>query len=1066
MTERNVALTTGQVLPAIATKPKSKEEEHDDDQPQILPILQELKDERVVSDTRVNDKDTEPSMPVNEEVKAERRRLSFQAISESSESDLTPSPSNRFQRRRLKVTHVSSSSEDIKTESPDSSDDDEEFIRKQIMGMVDEEEMSLSDNEKGNDLANEGVDKEAELDNTTVSAKPLLREGSIDNEDNSASKISLPKTEPATAQDVPETLPSTTFRKAIPVMRQRQSTDEEVESITESLSKGSSSVQVSSFTPGSSPTSASSLEEDSDSSPSHRKVSGDKRRRKGKHRQPTQLLSTIEDSSEEEKFGKDKDEIRAHGQPLSPAEDVSSSEDLRQVTIADETNRPSSSEYYASIESEAEARQAVQRGRKPSPTVIPYTPTDPFEDSESFSYSMKSAEEVFEEIIQKTIPGESPDIEPLYGGMSIEDYLYESLVEEPDIKLSESQEEEPIQNTGFEFNKKLRSPEEVYEEMMQKKRELMMIEQEFQQAQTAMECSPTGASASEPPSVAETCVVTMPMEETCLTEQIDIPITGTETSNELTTKKKKRPAPPRPTEPPKRTDVTFFPSTPSVSIGFVRPMVPQDPALRKSLFPIPDLKITQCSSGEEEDDSLADEYGVGISSDITPSDDSDTKEDPSMSPTLSETTDVEPICVVCEIPEPKPIPTPISAPELTSSPSPVSPASPATSPATPDSSLFSNATSSSPFQAQTPLSSDSTPLSTPTPPTSFVTQSPAEVSPPSPATIGAVPSSGDSIVTIPDVVSDPSKAQTIAAVQVKPSTTVLPTQIPVEISPVPVVVQMPDLVSSPSQFPMEAPAVTQTSAPRPVPVVVSARPTALVTSRPVTFSTPTSAHVVSGSVTLASCPGPVIVQMPDLVSTTSPISPRTPLPVSALVTTPAQAQAKVVHSVPVQPAVPSMSPMVVPALTQTAQLSGSAPASTAIVKKKVPPPPPPRSTSVSLPEPNTELPLVKTVQRVTPAVTTTIAMETTVAGQSMHSVVVDIQPRMEDIQSNSGDVPHIVTPTRQGHVVFIVPSGGKQISVWTNPTKYSEHRVNDFNCFSAKEYSNSHRPCFRCTQCS
>ncbi|CAB1423125.1 unnamed protein product [Pleuronectes platessa] len=299
---------------------------------------------------------------------------------QSSESDLTPSPSKTVQRRRLKVAHVSSSSEDIKTESPDSSDDDEEFIRKQIMGMVNEEEMFLSDDEKGNDLANQVVDKESEFDNTAVTTKPLLIEGSIDNEEKSARKISLPKMDTATAQVVPETLPSTTFRKAIPVMKQRQSTDEEVESITESLSKGSSSVQVSSFTPGSSPTSASSLEEDSDSSPSHRKVSGDKRHRK---------------------------------------------EDLRQVTIMDETNRPSSSEYYASVESEAEARQAVQRGRKPSPTVIPYTPTDPFEDNLKIT-QCSSGEEEDDSLADEYGVGISSDITPSDDSDTKEDPVNES----------------------------------------------------------------------------------------------------------------------------------------------------------------------------------------------------------------------------------------------------------------------------------------------------------------------------------------------------------------------------------------------------------------------------------------------------------------------------------------------------------------------------------------------------------------------------------------------------------------------------------------------------------------
>lgn len=1013
------------VSPVIITELESKVTEHYEDQPQILPMTQELNHGQVATDT-------EPSKSVKEDFKPERRRLSFQAMNESSESELTPSPSPKAQRRRLKVTNVSSSSEDIKTESADSSIEDEEFIRKQIMGMGDEEEMSLSEGEKEKNLADEEDIKEAELDNASVTAKTLLEKGTVDNKD-SPDREALPKTGTATTQDVPETITSTTLKKAIPVMRQRQSTDEEVESITESLSKGSSSVQASSFTPGSSPTSASSLEEDSDSSPSHRKVRGDKQHRKGKHRQPTQPLPTIEDSSEEEKMREedksrnDKDERRGYGQPLSPTEDGSSTEDLRQVTVIDETNRTSGSEYSASIESEPEARRAVQRGRKPSPTVIPYIPSDPFKEENIVTRSLKSAEEAYEEIIQKTkaIPGESPpDIEPLYGGMAIEDYLYESLVDEPEIKMSEFQEEQAKQDSSAESHKKLRSPEEVYEEMMQKKRELMMIEQEFEQAQTAMEYSLSGASLTS--SVAESCVVTMPTDETPLSGQTDVPLSVTEPSIEASMKKKKRPAPPRPSEPPKRPEVTVVPSTPSGAISFVRPMVPQDPALRKALFPIPDLKITQCSSGEEEDDSLADEYGIGISSDITPSDDSDTK-DPSISPPLSDTTEMDPICVVCEIPEPKPIPTPISAPELTTTPSPVSPVSPPTSPATPDSSLASNATSSSSFQAQTPLSSDSIPLSTPTPPPSFEMQSPSEISPTSPITISSVPSTGGSIsypttttviVPIPDVVSDPSKAQMAAEVQVKASAIEFSTHAPVDMpTPEPVVVQMPDLVSSPSQAPVSA-TVTQVSGRSPAPVVVSAPPTALVTARPVAVSTPASAHVVSAYGTLASGPGPVIVQMPDLVSTTSPISTQTPLPVSAVVTTPAQAQAKVVHSIPVQRALPSMSPVVVPA----PQASAPAPASTTIVKKKVPPPPPPRSTSVSLPEPHTEQLPVRTVQHVTPTVPTTIPMETTVASQPMQSVVVDIQPRMEAMPPDSMSVPQIVTQTRQGHVVIIVPS--------------------------------------------
>lgn len=1010
-------------------KGKFKAEEQDENVPQILPISQEHEDEQVVTDASKNDVSVIQSMAVKEEVKSERRRLSFQAMEESTESEPTPSPSPKVQRRKLEVSNVSSSSEDIKTESTDSNIEDEDFIRRQIMGMGDEEEMSISDDEKERKLTNEEALKDVELDNTTVTLKSLSRKGSVDKDDGPATPKALPK---ATTESTP-TPPSTTFKKAIPVMRQRQSTDEEVESITDTLSKGSSSIQASSFTPESSPTSASSLEEDSDSSPSHRKIR-DKHHRKGKHRQPTQPLPTIEDSSEdekrrEEKSKKDKDQAWAHGERQFPTEEVSSTEDLRQVTVIEETSRTSGSEYSASMESEQEARQAVQRGRKPSTTVIPYIPSAPFDERDIVTKPLKSAEEAYEEIIQKTkaIPGESPpDIEPLYGGMAIEDYLYESLVEEPEINISVSIEEELEQDTGSESLKKLRTPEEVYEEMMQKKRELIMIEQEFHLAQTAMESSPVGVS----PLVLDTCVVTMPTEDISIPAETITPHTP-ETPTEVPVKKKKRPAPPRPTEPPKRTEVTFVPSTTTRSIGFVRPMIPQDPALRKDLN-IPDLKITQCSSGEEEDDSLAEEYGVGISSDITPSDDSETKDDPSISPPLSEAAEMEPICVVCEIPEPKPIPTPISAPELTTTPSPVSPVSPPTSPATPNSSLDSNGTSSSSFQAQTPLSPESTPMSTPTPPPLFVTQSPLGITSPSPPTTVVLPSGPQVsypttttvVVTIPDVVSDQAKAQSITTDRVKasPATTQTPAQVEMSTS-VPVVVQMPDLVSSPSQMPIEAPAVIQVSAPSSMSVVASVQSTAQVVDvRVPGLSSTASAPYVSASDTLSSSAGPVIVQMPDLVSTTSPISAQTPLPVSALVTTPAQAQAKVVHSVPVRPAIPYISPGAVPTPAQTTHAPAPISASTTIIKKKVPPPPPPRSTSVTLPESNTGLSTVRTSQHVTPALTTTAASGTTLAAKPMQSVVVDIQPRMEEMHPDDVAVPQIVTPTRQGHVVIIVPS--------------------------------------------
>ena len=80
----------------------------------------------------------------------------------------------------------------------------------------------------------------------------------------------------------------------------------EMESLTDSpedrsRGEGSSSLHASSFTPGTSPTSVSSLDEDSDSSPSHKKGES-KQQRKARHRSHGPLLPTIEDSSEEEEL--------------------------------------------------------------------------------------------------------------------------------------------------------------------------------------------------------------------------------------------------------------------------------------------------------------------------------------------------------------------------------------------------------------------------------------------------------------------------------------------------------------------------------------------------------------------------------------------------------------------------------------------------------------------------------------------------------------------------------------------------------------------------------------------
>uniref|UniRef100_S4RPS7 Zinc finger piccolo-type domain-containing protein n=1 Tax=Petromyzon marinus TaxID=7757 RepID=S4RPS7_PETMA len=172
----------------------------------------------------------------------------------------------------------------------------------------------------------------------------------------------------------------------------------EMESLTDtaedrSQGDGSSSYPAaSSMTPGSGTSpSVSSLEEDSDGSPSRRRKPEEvKKQRKPKHHSHGPQLPTIEDSSEEDelreeeellkeqeklreqelqqrknlgrKSKRDKEELRAQRRRrsraspsnLSPIEDASPTEELRQAAEMEELHRSSCSEYSPSIESEPE----------------------------------------------------------------------------------------------------------------------------------------------------------------------------------------------------------------------------------------------------------------------------------------------------------------------------------------------------------------------------------------------------------------------------------------------------------------------------------------------------------------------------------------------------------------------------------------------------------------------------------------------------------------------------------------------------------------------------------------
>uniref|UniRef100_A0ACB8EIF2 Uncharacterized protein n=1 Tax=Sphaerodactylus townsendi TaxID=933632 RepID=A0ACB8EIF2_9SAUR len=202
-----------------------------------------------------------------------------------------------------------------------------------------------------------------------------------------------------------------------------------------------------SYTSGTSPTSISSLEEDSDSSPSRRqRLEEVKQQRKARHRSHGPLLPTIEDSSEEEelreeeellreqekmreveqqrirstarKTKRDKEELRAQRRRersktppsnLSPIEDASPTEELRQAAEMEELHRSSCSEYSPSVDSEAEgfdviASKLYKSGSEYSlPTFMSlYSPTEKTSSSGyPSSKPLKSAEEAYEEMMRK-----------------------------------------------------------------------------------------------------------------------------------------------------------------------------------------------------------------------------------------------------------------------------------------------------------------------------------------------------------------------------------------------------------------------------------------------------------------------------------------------------------------------------------------------------------------------------------------------------------------------------------------------------------------------------------------
>ncbi|KAM9334448.1 protein piccolo [Symphorus nematophorus] len=542
----------------------------------------------------------------------------------------------------VRADSLDDSSESFGKESP-MSGDDEEFIRKQIMEMSENEDASPSDEENlvrrkiREDEKKQMEQKKTEAVERSSSGKArrLTKKSTIspDDEDkqlqSSLDKPDIDKEEgPKLKEEEGQT--GTAVRKfqtmelnstSSPMRIPNDDGEPEMESLTDSpddrsRGEGSSSLHASSFTPGTSPTSLSSLDEDSDSSsPSNIRSGEGKQHRKAKHRQPGQMLPTIEDSSEEEelreeeellreqekqkgsgkKSKKDKEEIRAQRRRerpktppsnLSPIEDASPTEELRQEAEMEEIRRSSCSDFSPSIESDPEGFEihaakiaAVQKTYQLPTSVSLHSPTDDQSTDKKQKKTLKSADEAYEEImLRATSPtvdkGEiQPGKESLYGGMLIEDYAYASLIDNSTADLGE-----PEKIVVPAQPKKLRSPDEVYEDMIKKRKEFMQLEQEYQKMQPKKE-------TTTPEIVLQPAENTFSKGSSITLGKDGKPLLDAETAYEELMKRVLTPGT-SPTQPGPEVEAT---------------------ASRRALHPIPDLKVTQCSSGElsSDDESIS-----------------------------------------------------------------------------------------------------------------------------------------------------------------------------------------------------------------------------------------------------------------------------------------------------------------------------------------------------------------------------------------------------------------------------------------------------------------------------
>ncbi|XP_032444886.1 protein piccolo isoform X2 [Xiphophorus hellerii] len=594
----------------------------------VLPILESQ------VDTEQEEKQTDT---LKTRRKLEVLPLSPDSPSSEEDKDLSEKNAKSPGKKKLlvpidvKADSLDDSSESFGKESP-MSGDDEEFIRKQIIEMSENEDASPSDEESlvrrkiRDDEKKQNEKKETVQKSISGKTRRLTKKTTISPDDDddvqeittSADKSDIVKEDEKEQKEEEDQRISAprklqTFELNVtssPICIPSADGEPEIESLTDSpddrsRGEGSSSLHASSFTPGTSPTSLSSMDEDSDSSPSHVRTGEVKQHRKAKHRQTGQMLPTIEDSSEEEelreeeellreqekqkgsgkKSKKDKDEIRAQRRRehtktppsnLSPIEDASPTEEQRQEAEMEEIRRSSCSDFSPSIESDPEGFEIhaakigeVQKTYQLPISVSLHSPTDDQNPDKSQKKALKSADEAYEEIMLKA---KSPTVdtgeiqsekETVYGGMLIEDYVYPSLLDNSFDREETEKMSVPVEP------KKLRSPDEVYEDMIKKRKEFMQLEQEYENIKPKNE-------TPNPKIVFQPAESTFPQSGRVTLGKDGKPLLDAEAAYEELMKRVLTPGT-SPTQPEPEMETT---------------------SSKKVLHPIPDLKVTQCSSGE------------------------------------------------------------------------------------------------------------------------------------------------------------------------------------------------------------------------------------------------------------------------------------------------------------------------------------------------------------------------------------------------------------------------------------------------------------------------------------